>query len=394
MQFKFVYVGRLDTEKGLEDIVFAFEKLLSHGSNVRLDLFGQEGNCSQLVRTLQHTFPDAVCYHGRQDKSIIAEYRTSCHYVLMPSYFLETFGLACLDAYSYAKPVIWYKKWWLQELIIDDYAISSRQYWQTNIDSLYKKITQLLQNFDTNIYSKDCQICGEIYETYSKTKWKENVENICSSLGFPRSRQKPPSLLLVSDYLYRFWWIEAFLYDSKEQLRNMGYRVDLFGSSIASSLLRKVWLLSSILNIGSAVTLFYKLLSTAYALVWLHSIQRYLWWFPLWILSFFSVKKVFMLHDLWLLHPYPSLVTDEQQLQFSWTFHNYLLAGRDLWKTSFLNKLAMTAKFMSSSVIRSIFQNSIDVYLVPSSFLIPHLSRWLGNKKSYRIDLLSHFVSQ
>jgi glycosyltransferase involved in cell wall biosynthesis len=111
MQYKFVYVGRLDKEKGLEDICFTFEKILSEGIyDVRLDLFGQEGNCSQLVTSLASAYPDAITYHGRQDKSIIQSYRQSCHYVLMPSHFLETFGLACLDAYRHGKPVIGQQK--------------------------------------------------------------------------------------------------------------------------------------------------------------------------------------------------------------------------------------------------------------------------------------------
>ena len=92
MQFRFVYVGRLDKEKGIKDIVFAFEKILSEQTfDVRLDLFGQEGNCSMDITRLARQYPDHVVYHGRQDKSIITEYRANCHYVLMPSHFLETF---------------------------------------------------------------------------------------------------------------------------------------------------------------------------------------------------------------------------------------------------------------------------------------------------------------
>ena len=72
-----------------------------------------------------------------------------------------------------------------------------------------------------------------------KRNGKKNVENICSSSGF-LDLGKTPIIVIGFRLSLSFLMNRAFLYDSKEQLRNMGYRVDLFGSSIVSSLLRKV----------------------------------------------------------------------------------------------------------------------------------------------------------
>lgn len=394
MQFKFVYVGRLDREKGLEDIVFAFQKLLSEKHfDVHLDLFWQEGNCSAIVKELQNKYPDLVCYHGRQLKPIIRPYRQNCHFVLMPSHFLETFGLACLDAYGYWKPVIGYQEWWLKELILDDYTIFDWQDWQTDRDWLYNKITEILQLFDSKKYQQDSILCKKIFQKYSVKIWKKNIQQILSDLDcFILAPNNQGNILLISDYLYRLGGIEVFLYDSGDILEDMEYTVSYFGSQIRYSYLRKLWLLLSWWNLPMGLRLLYKLYRKSYTLLRFHSIQRFLWWFPLCVSSFFSLSKIFMLHDVGLLHPYPSYVTDESQLDFHRNIKNYLQAGYECGKTWLTSTTAMIAKYLSTSVIRCILQKSITLFLVPSEYLVPHLTRRLWNKKIYTIKILPHFV--
>jgi glycosyltransferase involved in cell wall biosynthesis len=72
MQFKFVYAGRLDQEKGIEDIVFAVRKILEEKKfTIQIDIFGQYGNCGGMVEALVQAYPYALRYHGRQPKATI-----------------------------------------------------------------------------------------------------------------------------------------------------------------------------------------------------------------------------------------------------------------------------------------------------------------------------------
>jgi hypothetical protein len=429
MQFKFVYVWRLDREKGLEDICFAFEKLLQEWKfDIYLDLFWQEGNCSELVRSLVQKYPAYISYHGRQPKSVIAEYRNNCHYVLMPSHFLETFGLACLDAYRYGKPVIGYQKWWLQELIINDFAISARQDRQTDVDWLYNKIVEILQIFHSEIYTQQSLKCKEIYSSYSEEWWKERVEVIMDDfqgdchapLRCARNDQgtqirsfdkltirnkstidwnnqsdqseQNKSLLLVSDYLHRFWGIEAFLYESKVSLEQLWYAVDMCWSTMSQTWKRYLGLPYSWCNISMAIHLWIQLLRKQYTCIRFHSIQRYIGWLPIYLSTYFPIPKLFMLHDVWLLHPYPSLVTREDQLDFPRTLASYVSAGKQVGKNSLFDILSMILKFGSSSVFRFLLMK-FNLLLVPSAYLKPILERRIDNS-SVKVRILPHFVSK
>jgi hypothetical protein len=84
-----------------------------------------------------------------------------------------------------------------------------------------------------------------------------------------------------------------------------------------------------------------------------------------------------MLHDVGLLHPYPHLVTKEEQLNIDLSLKSYLQAGYDVGKKSFFHMIAMCAKYCSSNIIHWTLQKTIDIYLVPSSFLVAPLQKWL-----------------
>jgi glycosyltransferase involved in cell wall biosynthesis len=148
MVFKFVYAGRLDQEKGIEDIVFAVRKILEEQQfDIYVDIFGQYGNCGKIVEDLVQEYPDVLQYHGRQPKSTIIPYRKGSHFLLMPSHFLETFGLTCLDAYAFGKPVIGYQKGGLRELILDNYSLIPDAS-LTSGQILYQKLCSVMQHFD------------------------------------------------------------------------------------------------------------------------------------------------------------------------------------------------------------------------------------------------------
>jgi glycosyltransferase involved in cell wall biosynthesis len=65
---------------------------------ISLDIFGR-GSLLQAVQEFADRYSN-ITYHGFQNKSIVFETWKESDYCLMPSRFLETFGLSALDSLS------------------------------------------------------------------------------------------------------------------------------------------------------------------------------------------------------------------------------------------------------------------------------------------------------
>ena len=101
-----LYYGRLEKEKGFDSLMEAIKILQSKEVAFEMFIFGAgslESDVLSLVGKHVHFF-------GFQPLSKIQQYVNNVHYSLMPSEFLETFGLSALNALSRGLPVIGYKK--------------------------------------------------------------------------------------------------------------------------------------------------------------------------------------------------------------------------------------------------------------------------------------------
>jgi len=66
-----------------------------------------------------------VTYHGHLPKEEIIPIWKTCHFTIMPSQFLETFGLTALDSVSIGVPVIAYPKGALLQFLTPATSLSS-----------------------------------------------------------------------------------------------------------------------------------------------------------------------------------------------------------------------------------------------------------------------------
>jgi glycosyltransferase involved in cell wall biosynthesis len=98
-----LYYGRLEKEKGFDSIL----KVIKELHDVDFFIFGK-GSLEQDLLSL--TTQKNLHYFGRQPLEKIKCYLENIEYCLMPSEFLETFGLSALNALSRGIPVIGYKK--------------------------------------------------------------------------------------------------------------------------------------------------------------------------------------------------------------------------------------------------------------------------------------------
>jgi glycosyltransferase involved in cell wall biosynthesis len=67
-------------------------------------------------------------YHGRLPKEQTIMWMSKAQYTLMPSLFLETFGLVALDSLASGIPVIGEKKGGLTPFIIDEHLVITQQH--------------------------------------------------------------------------------------------------------------------------------------------------------------------------------------------------------------------------------------------------------------------------
>ena len=104
--FRFLYVGRLSTEKGLIDLLEAFRQIREKRSDVKLDLVGAGPLQDELVRRVaEMNLTDSVSFIGPLGMDAIAELFMPSAALVLPSHS-EPWGLVVNEALSYGCPVV------------------------------------------------------------------------------------------------------------------------------------------------------------------------------------------------------------------------------------------------------------------------------------------------
>lgn len=80
-------------------MVSYFADTKNHTLPFVLHIFGS-GEYEQKVLELAEQFPEHIIYYGFQPLEHIKKIAEQCDYCLMPSLFLETFGLSAVNALS------------------------------------------------------------------------------------------------------------------------------------------------------------------------------------------------------------------------------------------------------------------------------------------------------
>lgn len=367
-QVTMIFVGRLTKEKGFH-LVLAFLLALKEmplAMDVHCHIFWS----GALQHELEAVLPSLpfVTFHGFQPKEAIDYTRQQADITLMPSLFLETFGLSALESLQLGVPVVGFAKGGIAPFIFPEYQLDETQSFTQQMMTLLQKIVA----HELPDRREDALVLARQYTADIRiTRFKE-------LLGKNTGR-----VLLVSDYICPIGWVEHYLHNIYHLLTDHGFEVELVGVT-DRPIGRKKWhnFMWSFCNIPFARCLYKKKQQFKPDLIWRHGVQRVIWWLPLAFVPHAPQERV-MYHELGLFHPFPSQVTTEQQLIVASSLGGYLKQSSS-WLTPFV-----FVKALFGSIILSLLGSRCIQHLVPSAFLIPHWRRWLPQAKRTEF---SHFV--
>lgn len=163
---KLISTHRLDSEKG-RDLILWWLKAAPRSSglwDLQYDIYG-DGVLRAEVEELARLYPDQIIYHGYVTLQKVFEHSIDYDFVMMPSHFIETFGLSALDFAQFGVPTIGFQKGWLRQFVSDDLDIYQSP-WETlqdKFNNLMDKISQELVTWDLKKYIIDKQEIKSIY---------------------------------------------------------------------------------------------------------------------------------------------------------------------------------------------------------------------------------------
>jgi len=107
---RFVFVGRLSEEKGIETLINAWKTI-----PWPIDIYGD----GPLLEELRSTGLDTLTVHGAQPANIVAQAMREATALIVPSRWYEGFPMVVVEAYSQGLPIIASKIGALEEVICD-----------------------------------------------------------------------------------------------------------------------------------------------------------------------------------------------------------------------------------------------------------------------------------
>lgn len=372
-----IFVWRLAQEKWF-DLVLSLCEYLAWNTSIRQDVHIHICGDWPLRKSLEEKMSlwSFVSYHGYMQKEDVMNLWKTCHLTLMPSRFLETFGLSALDSLSVWVPVLCPAKWGLAQfalpsMCLDDHLVK---------DIFLQQVSDCIFSYTTALQKEMFKKCKNIVKKYLVSTWLQQFKDL--------SWLKPwAHILMVSDYVISVWGIETYMYAVCDVLQTAWYTISFYGCEdphVAQQ--RKKYLRKSLCN-NEAYTWIGIHLEQEPDLVWWHSVHRWLGVRALQHMQNIACSQWMMYHDVWLLHPFPSCVFEEEQLVCSSTFWWYIQEWfRCRW---FLGMPWVILKWFLSWCIKKRLM-FCDKHLVPSSFLKKHIH----HVPVSHVHVFPHFVSQ
>lgn len=376
----FIFVWRISHEKWVHLILQAAEQLVvAWYTDFHIDFVWSGDLVSNL--TSHALYSKHLFYHGRLPKEETMQWMSKATYALMPSLFLETFGLVALDSLAFGIPVIGERKGGLIPFIVDESLVL------TQTHTLFVCMKNILAASSMTQYESLQKRSLLVASAYTSQQWIDR---------FWQLSKKCKKLLLVSDYAVDIGGIENYLFQIQKLLVGEWIGAELFWKKVRVTWWwRKLDLLIAGFNLSWVIRLRHKVRHQNYDLVWLHSVQRWWGWWALALLSIVKRQPVWcMYHDFWLVHPFPSAVYSIDQLQTAETFWWYLREGKKALSAT--NRylwwwFLVSAKYIYVTWMFYRLDKVVDLHLVPSAFLLPYFQKKLSPQA--RIEVFQHFVS-
>lgn len=349
---KLLYFGRLDTEKGLQAIIDMIQYFWQTKQiPFTIDIYG-EGSYQQDIKKLAIQYPTHVHYYGFQSLQTIKTKAQQYDYCLMPSLFLETFGLSALNALSRGIPVIWYKKGGCEPFIIDDYDLN--QYSWNPSKQLIQMIQKLEQQDSNNAKNKLLSL--QIAQQYTKQKRQENIKKLIGN---------NKKILLISDFINKIGGIETYIHETQQLLEQMWYQAQIIGWEGSKKRRKRILsMIQAYYNYNMNKKIKKSIQNFQPDIIRCHSVLRNIGRLPLQTINQSNGDKRLMIHDVGIIAPFPHTVHHENQLPIKQTRKAFYGSRKST------NPIVIGAMFIKRLLIKRIYRQIQSwKVIVPAPFL-------------------------
>tara|TARA_B110000967_G_C18892483_1_gene568329 strand:- start:2189 stop:3319 length:1131 start_codon:yes stop_codon:yes gene_type:complete len=167
---KYLFIGRLSEEKGVNILVEAFNKI----PNIQLDIVGD----GDLLENLKNKANKNIVFHGSQNKTFIRKMLNQTKALIFPSIWYEGLPNTLIEAFSTGTPVLASDIENINDIVISGY--NGETFTANNSDDLKEKVL--------DFSSKNIEQYGlnarKLYENmYTHDKNFKNLKDIYSKLN-------------------------------------------------------------------------------------------------------------------------------------------------------------------------------------------------------------------
>lgn len=337
------YIGRLESEKGIDILIECIERSISEERNIIWHICGTWS----FLRKLKAYNKPYITVYGHIQRKELDEILKNIDLVLMPSMFLETFWLVALETLLRGVPVCWFARGGLQDFIHPELILDS----DSPVDSFFRIID--IGNFPLQNVS-DFQYSNWIQNLSSITEWYKKI-------------------LLLSDYTEKVGWAEEYIYFLKEALQSLGKEVEFWWCSKKMNRWSRIfYMMMTPFAYWRGRGISQKIQEFSPDLIWMHSIMRYIGPHGLRSISDANCQKYITHHDLWLISLRPSQIHRESDIPTSpnlgdWIPKkiNIILIFWAVWKWLMISWIWF-------------FLKKNTIHLVPSLWMQPHFQKYIG----------------
>jgi len=388
-----LFYWRLEKEKWFDQLVLAIKELNKRKIDFEIFIFWKWSLESQLFEVHDKN----VHFFGWKPLDEIKKYLPNIDYCLMPSEFLETFGLSALNALSRWIPVIWYKKWWLEPFIFQECNLFLAK-WNTTTERIVSIVEKLAKKTNPERIKDKEELelkIKKLLPEYTEDARYGRFLNLANNKDEDKKK-----ILIISDFINKAWWIETYIHDVKHLLESRWHEVILRWSTLPAwskwQRKKRFWLLLSPFNFWSVNSLNEVLENEKPDIIWFNSLLRWLgpnvvktaW---KWRKQNKSDSKFWMMyHDFGYFYPFPSELYHIEDCKTPLTKKNFFSAYK--WN-NLITKLAVLCKYYRLQPLKKILKKEIDLHLSPSDCItnIARDSYWIPEK---RCKSFPHFIQK
>ena len=176
--FVYIYVGRIVRDKGIDELLCAFEKLNIEHKNTKLIMVGSEEDTSNKISVyskelLKH--PNVICVGKQHD---IRPFLAMSNVLVLPSY-REGFGIVLIEAGAMGVPVISSDIIGCRDTVVCNETGIFVQ--PANVDDLYDKMVKIYK--DDNLYESIQKQCrGSVVKRFDRDQVQKRYISLYATL--------------------------------------------------------------------------------------------------------------------------------------------------------------------------------------------------------------------